>query len=75
MMWSISVEDLVVERDHPFGVELAERDLQPAAVAGDFVDAVQFEVEQFPDPQPAGALQPQRGRGQLVARAARSALG
>ena len=27
-------EDLGVERDHPLGVELAERDLQPAAVAG-----------------------------------------
>jgi hypothetical protein len=27
-------EDLVIERDHPLGVELAERDLQPAAVIG-----------------------------------------
>jgi hypothetical protein len=27
-------EDLGVERDHPLGVELAERDLQPAAVTG-----------------------------------------
>jgi hypothetical protein len=27
-------EDLGVERDHPLGVELAERDFQPAAVAG-----------------------------------------
>jgi hypothetical protein len=39
---------------------------QPAAVLGHFVDAVEFEVEQFPDPQPASALQPQRGRGQRV---------
>ena len=28
------------------------------------VDTVQLEVEQFPDPQPAGTLQPQRGRRQ-----------
>ena len=27
-------EDFLVERDHPLGVELAERDFQPAAVAG-----------------------------------------
>lgn len=28
------LQDVLVERDHPLGVELAERDFQPAAVAG-----------------------------------------
>jgi hypothetical protein len=44
------VEDLGVDGHHPFGVQLAERDLQPAAVLAHFVDAVEFEVEQFSDP-------------------------
>lgn len=44
-------------------------------MAGDFVDAVQFKVEQFPDPQPAGTLQPQGGRGQLVSRGLGQGLG
>ena len=61
------VEDLLVEGDHPLGVELAERDFQPGALAGDLVHAVEFEVEQFADAQPAGALQQQRAGGQLVA--------
>ena len=38
---------------------LPERDLQPGAVAGELVDAVQFQVEQFTDPQSARALQQQ----------------
>ena len=57
---------LVVEGDHPFGVELAERDLQPRAVARDLVDAVEFEVEQLPDAKPAGPLEKQRVGGQAV---------
>jgi len=40
-----------VERDGPFGVELAERGPQPAALRAVVEDAVQFEVEQLPDPQ------------------------
>ena len=56
------VADVGVDRDHAFGVKLVERDLQPAAVFGQVVDAVELEVEQFPDPQPAGSLQPQRRR-------------
>ena len=59
------VEGFLVERDHPLGVELAERHFQPGAGAGDLVHAVKFEVEQFADAQPAGALQQQRGGGQL----------
>lgn len=32
----------LVERDHPFGVELAEGHLQPPALLGDFVDCVEL---------------------------------
>ena len=39
----------VVEGDHAFGVELAERDLEPGSVFGDLVDAVEFKVQQFAD--------------------------
>ena len=41
------VEDrhgLVVEWDHPFGCELAQRHFQPGAVSVDLVHAVQFQV-------------------------------
>ena len=41
-----------VERDGAFGAELAERDLQPAAVARGVPEAVQFEVEQFTEARP-----------------------
>ncbi|OHV47346.1 hypothetical protein BCD48_18430 [Pseudofrankia sp. BMG5.36] len=54
------VEGVVVEGDHPLGVELAERDLQPASLGGDLVDAVELEVEQFADAQAAGTLEQQR---------------
>lgn len=50
-------DDVVVDRDHPLGIELAERDLDPTAVARQFVQAVQLKVEQFPDAQSAGSLQ------------------
>ena len=50
MIWSIRFADLGIDRDHPFGVELAERDFQPAAVLRHVVDTVELEVEQFPDP-------------------------
>jgi hypothetical protein len=60
------VEDLCVDGHHPFGVEFAVGDHQPAAMIGNLVDAVQLEIEQFPDPQPAGSLQPERGGGQRV---------
>ena len=42
-------DGLVVEGDHAFGVELAERDLEPCAVATNLVDAVELEVEQLAD--------------------------
>jgi len=54
------LEGVVVERHHPFGVELAERDFQPGALTGDLVDAVEFEVEQLTDPQTGGARQEER---------------
>jgi hypothetical protein len=60
------LEGLGIEGDHAFGGEFAERDFQPRAVPVDLVDAVQLEIEHFPDPQPAGALQPQPQCGQLV---------
>ncbi len=75
MMWSIRLRISCIDRDHPFGVELAERNLQPAAMVGHFVNTVQLKIEQFPDPQPAGPLQPQRGSGQGVLRASRQDLG
>ena len=59
-------EGFLVERHHPFAVELAERDFQPGAGAGDLVHAVELEVEQLADPQSAGALEQQRAGGQLV---------
>ena len=53
------VQDLGIKGNHAFGGELAERDFQPCPIPIDLVNAVQFQVEEFPDPQPAGALQPQ----------------
>lgn len=37
--------------------------------------SIRSKVEQFPDPQPAGTLQPQGGRGQLVSRGLGQGLG
>ncbi len=59
-------DGLLIERHHPFGVQLAERHLQPGTLPGDLVHAVEFEVDQFPDAQPGGALQQQRVGGQPV---------
>jgi len=61
------LDGLVVEGDHPLGLQLPERDLQPGPVARQLVDAVQLKVEQLADAQPAGALQPQGAGGELVA--------
>ena len=52
-------ERLVVEGDHALGAELPERHLEPGSLARDLVDAVELEVEQFSDAQPAGPLQQQ----------------
>ena len=57
---------LVVEGDHPLGVELAERDFQPRAVARDLVHAVEFEVQELSDAKPTGPLQQERIGGQAV---------
>jgi hypothetical protein len=42
----------VVERHDPLGVQLAQRHLQPGAVAGEIPQAVEFEVEQLTQTQP-----------------------
>jgi hypothetical protein len=39
-----------VQRDDAFGVEFAQRHFEPGAVSGEFPQAVQFEVQQFPEP-------------------------
>ena len=65
-----SGESLLIQRHHPFAVEFAERDFQPGSGAGDLVHAVEFEVEQFADPQPAGPLEQQRAGRQLIGRLA-----
>jgi hypothetical protein len=59
-------DGLVVQGHHPLGVQLAERHLQPRSLAGHFMDAVQFQVGQLADAQPAGPLQQQRVGGQPV---------
>ena len=59
-------DGLVVEGDHALGVELAEEDLQPGAVAADLVDAVQLEVEELSDAQPDGSGQQQGVGGEPV---------
>ncbi|GGL10342.1 hypothetical protein GCM10011588_25970 [Nocardia jinanensis] len=56
----------VVEWDHAFGVESSEWDFQPGSFAGNLVEAVDFEVEQFPDPQAAGSREQQRRGGEFV---------
>ena len=65
-MRSIKGERLVVDGDHALAVELAERHFQPGAGAGNLMHAVEFEVEQFADAQPAGALEQQRAGCQLI---------
>jgi hypothetical protein len=54
------LQGLLVQRHHAFGVELAQGDLQPGALASDLVDAVQLQVAQLTDPQPGRTLQQQR---------------
>jgi hypothetical protein len=51
-----------IDGHHPFGVQLAQRHLQPGTGAGDLVHAVQFEVDEFTDAQ-AGGAQQQQGVG------------
>lgn len=37
-------EDVVIEWHHPFGVEFSQRNFQPRTLAGDFMDAVEFQI-------------------------------
>ena len=53
-------DSLIVEGHHPLGVEFAERNFEPRPIAGDLVHAVEFEVEELADAQPAGSSQEQR---------------
>jgi hypothetical protein len=52
---SRNVDGFGVERHHPFGGELAERHLQPGAVAVDLVHAVKFQLAELADAQSGGA--------------------
>jgi hypothetical protein len=51
-----SLQGRGVQRDHSFGGELAERDLEPGPGRAVVHDRAQFQVEQLPDAQ-AGAAQ------------------
>ena len=51
-MRSTSADGFVVEGNHAFGVEFAERNFEPGAVPGDLVNAVELEIQQFTDAQP-----------------------
>ena len=53
-------DGVVVEGHHPLGGELAERDLQPGALAGDLVHAVQLEAGELTDAHPGGSEQEER---------------
>ena len=59
-------DGFVVEGNHAFGVEFAERDFEPGAVPGDLVNAVEFEVEQFTDAQPDRSGEEQGVGGEAV---------
>jgi hypothetical protein len=56
----------LVKRHGPLGGELAEGDLQPAAVAGGVPDAVQLEVEQLAEADAGAAQHCQPGAGEWV---------
>ena len=57
---------VVIEGHHPFGIELSQWDFQPCALAGDFVDAVEFEFDELTDTQSGRPLQQQRVSRQPV---------
>ena len=50
----------LVDGDHPLGEQLAQRDFQPGAGAGDLVHAVQLQVDEFADAHAGGPQQQQR---------------
>jgi hypothetical protein len=53
-------EGFLVDGHHPLGVQLAQRHLQPRALAGNLVHAVELEIDDLPDAQPGGPGQQQR---------------
>ena len=57
-------DGFLVEGHHALGVQLAQRNLQPRALAGDLVHAVQFQVDELTDAQTGRSLQQQRIGGQ-----------
>ncbi len=57
-------DGFVVQWHHAFGVQLAQRHLQPRALTGDLVHAVQFQVDELADAQTGRALQQQCISGQ-----------
>ena len=67
MMWSISSTMSSSSGTMRSDSSLPSGDFQPRALLGHLVDAVEFQVEQFADAQPAGALQQQCASGQFVA--------
>src|SRR5262249_8515707 len=62
-------EGFGVERDHAFGAELADGDLEPGAVGAEVDETVQFEVQQFADAQPGGSQHDDGGGGEVVVEA------
>lgn len=53
-------DGFLIKGHHPFAVQLAQWHLQPRTLAGDFVHAVQFQVNELADAQTGGPLQQQR---------------
>jgi len=66
-------ERVVVEGDHAFGGELADRDTQPGPGSGVVDDGVELEVEQLPDAQTRAAQHGQTGAGERIAQSGDSA--
>jgi hypothetical protein len=54
------LQGVLIDGDHALGVQLAQRDLDPGAVAGNLVHAVQLQVQQLPDAHPGRTGQQQR---------------
>ena len=59
-------EGVGVQRHDPFGVQLAERHLQPGAVPGQLPQTVQFQVEELAEPQAGAAEQHAPGAGRDI---------
>ena len=57
---------LVIQRHHALGIQLAERDLEPCALARHFVYAIELQVHQLTDAQSRCAHEQQRISAQPV---------